>query len=74
MDGWIRFVEGNILKDYVDNNYVPIIRSKGYTYWRGGYTNPDRFIAECHRYIDESTIIINNRARTIIEIIEHKLN
>ena len=73
-DGWFKFIEGNILKDYVDTNYIPIIHTKGYTYWRGGYTNHDRFIAECHRYIDESTRIIYNRARTIIEIIEHKLN
>ena len=73
-DGWIRFVEGNILKDYVDTNYIPIIHSKGYTYWRGGYTNHDRFIAECHRYIDESTRIINNRAMIIIERIRHHLN
>ena len=73
-DGWIRFVEGNILKDYVDTNFVPIIRSKGYTYWRGGYTNHDRFIAECHRYIDESIRIISNRAMIIIERIRHHLN
>ena len=73
-NGWVKFVDGNLLMDYVDSDYVPIIRSKGYTYWRGGYTNHDRFIAECHRYIDESTRIINNRAMIIIERIRHHLN
>lgn len=73
-DGWIKFIQGNLLIDYVDTDYVPIIRSKGYTYWRGGYTNRDRFIAECHRYIDESTEIINNRAKIIIERIKLKLD
>jgi len=66
-DGWVKFVEGNFLMGYVNRDYVPIVRSKGYTYWRGGYTNRDRFIAECYRYIDESTKIINHRAKLMIE-------
>ena len=45
--------------DYVDNDYVPVVRSKGCTYWRGGYTKCDCFIAECYRNIDDSTEIIN---------------
>ena len=72
-EGWIKFIQGNLLIDYVDTNYVPIVRSKGYTYWRGGYTNRDRFITECHRYIDESTEIINKRASEIIGRLTHKL-
>jgi len=70
-DGWRRFIEGNMLEYYVDDNYKPVISSKGYTYWRGGYTNRDRFIAECHRYIDFSTSIINDRANRMIEKIKH---
>ena len=73
-EGWTEFINGNILTDYVDADYVPVIRSKGYTYWRGGYTNQNRFIEECHRYIDDSTSIINNRAGIIIERIISKLN
>ena len=73
-DGWVKFVEGNLLMDYVDSDYVPVVRSKGYTYWRGGYTNRDRFIAECHRYIDDSTEIINHRAKLMIEKIKVKLD
>lgn len=69
-DGWVKFIEGNLLTNYVDNNYVPIIRSKGYTFWRGGYTNRERFLTECHRYIDESTIIISNRASAMIDRIK----
>ena len=66
-------MEGNLLIDYVASDYVPVVRSKGYTYWRGGYTNRDRFIAECHRYIDDSTEVINNRARYMIETLKNKL-
>ena len=73
-EGWIRFIEGNLLDDYVDVEYVPVIRSKGYTYWRGGYTNRKRFLTECVRYIDDSTTIINNRAKIIIERISNICN
>lgn len=69
-EGWRRFVDGNMLEYYVDDNYQPVISSKGYTYWRGGYTNRDRFFAECRRYIDFSTKIINDRSRRIIEKIK----
>ena len=69
-EGWVKFVEGNLLMDYVDSGYVPVVRSKGYTYWRGGYTNRGRFIAECRRYIDDSTEIINHRASLMIHKIE----
>ena len=72
-DGWANFVDGNLLMDYVDSDYVPIVRSKGYTYWRGGYTNRERFISECHRYIDDSTAIINKRAIAIINKIRQHL-
>ena len=72
-DGWVKFVEGNLLIDYVDSDYVPVVRSKGYTYWRGGYTNRERFIAECHRYIDDSTEIIKNRARLMIDKFKLKI-
>lgn len=69
-EGWIKFVEGNFLMDYVDSNSMPVVRSKGYTYWRGGYTNRDRFISECYRYINDSTEIINHRAAIMIQKIE----
>lgn len=66
-DGWRRFIEGNMLEYYVADDYKPVVSSKGYTFWRGGYTNKDRFISECHRYIDFSTEIIKDRARRIID-------
>jgi len=73
-EGWRRFIEGNMLEYYVDDDYKPVISSKGYTYWRGGYTNRERFIAECHRYIDFSTSVINDRARRMIEKIKVALS
>ncbi len=72
-EGWVKFIDGNILNDYVEANYVPFIRSKGYTYWRGGYTNRDRFFNECHRYIDDSNAIISHRAAVMIERIKDKI-
>ena len=72
-DGWRRFIDGNILNDYVDADYLPIIRSKGYTWWRGGYVNKQRFFAEANRYIDESTRIIHNRGKHMLDILKERL-
>ena len=72
-EGWHRFIDLNMLEYYVDDDYKPIIKSRGYTYWRGGYTNRDRFFEECHRYIDDSIRIINNRAQRMIEKIKEHL-
>lgn len=69
-EGWRKFIDGNMLEYYVDDNYHPVIASKGYTFWRGGYTNKNRFFTECHRYIDFSTEIIKDRARRMVEKIE----
>ncbi len=72
-EGWKRFIDMNMLEYYVDVEYKPVITSKGYTYWRGGYTNKERFFAECYRYMDFSTDIINKRAGRMIEKIQEKL-
>lgn len=66
-DGWKRFINGNLLEYYVDGDYVPVVSSKGYTWWRGGYTNKERFFKEANRYIDRSTEIIKNRGERIVE-------
>ncbi len=69
-DGWKRFISQNMLEYYVDDSYQPVISSKGYTYWRGGYTNKERFFEECHRYIDFCTRIIDDRAKRIINSLQ----
>lgn len=73
-EGWRRFIDGNMLEYYVDDDCQPVISSKGYTFWRGGYTNRGRFFEECHRFIDFSTEVINNRAKRMIEKIKQKLS
>ena len=73
VEGWRSFIEKNRLEYYVGDDYVPMVKSLGYTYWRGGYTNRERFFSECHRYIDDSTQIINNRAKRMIEILNEQL-
>ena len=72
-EGWRRFINLNMLEYYVNIVYEPVVSSLGYTYWRGGYTNKERFFAECHRYIDFSTSIINDRAKRMIDIIINKV-
>lgn len=72
--GWKRFIDKNMLEYYVDKNYVPKVTSKGYTYWRGGYTNRERFLAECNRYIEFSTSVITDRAKRMINIIRKELD
>ena len=66
-EGWKRFIDTHLLEYYVDSNYIPVITSKGYTWWRGGYTNKERFFKEANRYIDRSTEIIKNRGERIVE-------
>ena len=66
-EGWKRFIDGNLLEYYVDGKYIPVVTSKGYTWWRGGYTNKERFFQEANRYIDRSTEIIKNRGEQIVE-------
>lgn len=70
-DGWRRFIDGNMLEYYVDESYTPVISSKGYVFWRGGYTNRNRFLAECDRYIDFATDVIHCRAKRMIEVMRH---
>lgn len=41
--GWKSFVDGNLLDYYVDDNYQPILTSKGFTYWQSGYNNREHF-------------------------------
>lgn len=72
-EGWWRFINLNMLEYYVNEVYEPVVSSLGYTYWRGGYTNKERFFVECHRYIDFSTSIINDRAKRMIDIIINKV-
>ncbi len=66
-EGWKLFIKGNLLEYYVDGNYVPIVTSKGYTWWRGGYISKERFFKEANRYIDRSEEIIKNRGERIVE-------
>ena len=66
-EGWHKFIDSHYLEYYVDGNYVPIVTSKGYTWWRGGYINKERFFKEANRYIDRSTEIIRNRGERIVE-------
>lgn len=72
-EGWKRFIDGNILNAYVDKEYLPIVKSKGYTWWRGGYINKDRYFAEANRYIEDSTVIIKERGKKIVEILKQRI-
>lgn len=72
-EGWRKYIDGNLLNDYVNSRYLPQITSKDYTWWRGGHINKERFFAEAHRYIDDSTKIIYNRAQRILTALRHTI-
>lgn len=72
-DGWRRFIDGNLLNDYVDTDYIPIVKSIGYTWWRSGYINKKRYFDEANRYIDDSTSIIYNRGKRMLDILKEKI-
>lgn len=61
--GWRNFVTLNMLKPFVDDAYIPVIRSKG-------YTNRERFFEEANRYIDFTTEFINQRAIAIVQYLK----
>ncbi len=69
-EGWRHFIDGNMLEYYVDESYIPVISSKGYVYWRGGYTNRNRFFEECNRYIEFATDVIRSRAKRMIDVLK----
>ncbi len=69
-EGWRHFIDGNMLEYYVDESYIPVISSKGYVYWRGGYTNRNHFFEECNRYIDFATDVIRSRAKRMIDVLK----
>lgn len=71
--GWKNFIDGNLLGYYVYENYLPVLTSKGFTYWQGSYNNQKHFLAEANRYIDFSTAIIKDRAAKIIKILSQKI-
>lgn len=73
IEGWENFIKGNMLEYYVDDNFVPIVSSKGYTWWRGGYTNRERFFLEAERYINESNRTILARGKRMIDKIKQQL-
>lgn len=49
-EGRRRFIDGNFLNDYVDADYLLIIKSKGYTWRRSGYVSKQWYFAEAKRF------------------------
>lgn len=72
-EGWKKYIDNNMLEYYVDENYNPIVSSRGYTFWLSGYVNKKHFFQEANRYIDFSTRVIMDRADRMIEKIKCSL-
>lgn len=72
-DGWKDFIRNNMLEYYCDEYSIPILSSKGYTFWRNCYTTRGNYLKECERYLDFVTPIINERAKRMIDVIKQHL-
>lgn len=72
-DGWKNFIRNNMLEYYCDSDFHPVLRSKGYTFWRNCYTTRERYLLECERYLSQVVPIIEDRAKRIVEIIKQSL-
>lgn len=66
IDGFKLLVDSLLLNDYVDADYNPIVSSKGYYFWKRGLSSSD-YVAEAHRYIDFSNMVIEHRTAKMIE-------
>ena len=71
-DGFAKFMKGLMLEDYLDSDGVPMIKSKGFYFWRKN-NNREEYLAEAERYIDFATGVIAHRAQRIINIIRRKI-
>jgi len=72
-EGWKRFIDLHFLNDYVDDNYIPIITSKGYYYWRSWDMTDAQYLEEAQRYCHFATKVIHNRAAKMIDVLNQKL-
>lgn len=72
-EGWRRFIDLHFLHDYVDEDYNPIISSKGYFYWRTWYMTDEQYFEEVKRYCAFATKVIENRAKRMIDVLKIKM-
>ena len=71
-EGFAKLMRGLMLEDYLDKNWLPVINSKGFYFWRKSNVR-EEYLAEAERYIDFATRVIDRRAKRIIEILKEKL-
>jgi len=73
LEGWKRYIDLHFLSGYVDEDYVPVIKSKGYYFWQKREMSNEQYCEEAERYILFSSDIISHRAAKMLEIIKAKL-
>lgn len=71
--GWRAFIDKNLLNDYVNEDYVPIISSRGYCYWLTWHMSDEEYFDEAKRYIAFATEVIRHRSMQMIKIIKTAL-
>lgn len=71
--GWRSFIDNNLLNDYVDEDYIPIVSSQGYCYWLTWYMTDEQYFEEAKRYIAFATEVIKNRSERMTKIIKAAL-
>lgn len=73
-EGWRKFIDTHFLNEYVNDDYVPVIRSKGYFYWKTWYMTDEQYLEETVHYTQFATKVILGRANKIIETLKSKID
>lgn len=72
-EGWKKFVDAHFLNIYVDENYMPVISSKGYYFWRNYDMTDEQYLQEAKRYCSFATHVIHNRANHMMDIVRCRI-
>lgn len=71
--GITRLCQALFWEDYLDNNGIPVISSKGLYFWKNFKMTSEDYLEEANRYLDFAMEVIHSRAKIMIEKLKIKL-
>ncbi len=72
-DGFSLLAKSLFFEDYLDENGIPFINSKGYCFWDYSISREDYF-EEVNRYIDFAKEVIKHRGQRMLEELKQQLS
>lgn len=71
--GWKRFIDFNLLQNYVLEDYSVDIHNKGYYYWRTWDMTQGQYLDEANNYVGIASERIRQRALRMIDLIKQNI-